>query len=128
MSTNYYLLENICPACGQEASSLHIGKSISGWCFALHSIPERGLNSLDDWKVSWTRSGVKIIDEYDYSYSPTEMELIIHVRVGVPRSVAFYEANHGKPGPFDLVRHKLNHGGCVGHGEGAWDYTVGNFQ
>jgi hypothetical protein len=68
MGTNYYLVEQEekCPHCGRadEGKRLHIGKSSAGWVFALHVIPEEGLNCLLDWERKFQEPGWKILDEY----------------------------------------------------------------
>lgn len=57
MSTNYYVKTGrkekvICNlGCEHEIDEiLHLGKSALGWKFALHVIPEKGINELEDWK------------------------------------------------------------------------------
>lgn len=78
MGTNYYLHENICSHCGRGDEPLHIGKSSAGWCFALHVIPERGLNSLEDWEKKFEKG--TILNEYGNPTSPEEMLRIITER------------------------------------------------
>ena len=43
---------------------IHIGKSSMGWCFSLHVIPDRGINSLGAWVPILTDPERAIIDEY----------------------------------------------------------------
>lgn len=65
MGTNYYLQEKPpCDKCGREFERLHIGQSSAGWCFALHVIPELGINNLADWKKRWEEHPSVIRDEY----------------------------------------------------------------
>lgn len=78
MGTNYYLrtgkkITKTCD-CGFEHEmdeELHIGKSSCGWKFVLHTIPERGINELEDWKELF-KTG-KIFDEYDREVSIEDM-------------------------------------------------------
>lgn len=113
MGTNYYLhTKPACECCGRPYEPLHIGKSSYGWRFALHVIPEMNLNSLDDWKKLWNIPGSVICDEYGNDFSAFHMEDIITNR----------ELSDGRK----LRRHKDGH--CMGHGEGSWDYIVGEFS
>lgn len=70
MGTNYYWTE-------EGGDRVHIGKSSVGWCFGLHVTDD--IQSLDDWKVQWTRPG-RIEDEYSKRLSSTEMLVIITER------------------------------------------------
>lgn len=77
MGTNYYYETaggNVCEHCGRgdESEKLHIGKSSAGWAFSLHVIPERGLNTLEDWQKLWVTGG-QIRDEYGEHVTPEEM-------------------------------------------------------
>ena len=68
MGTNYYLHEpptNKCEHCGRqdEKEPLHIGKSSVGWVFALHIIPEMGIEDLEDW-IPLFNSGASMTMEY----------------------------------------------------------------
>lgn len=130
MGTNYYLqVDDVCPSCGASKKRLHIGKSSAGWCFSLHVIPEKGLNTLSDWRERWSKS--RILDEYGRGISVTEIENIITNRSCPVRNIPFggdyYSANSAEPGPNGLLRYKVD-GYCVGHGEGTWDYILGEFS
>jgi hypothetical protein len=78
MGTNYYLrtgkkITKTCD-CGFEHEldeELHIGKSSWGWKFALHIIPERGINELEDWEELF-KTG-KIFDEYGNEITEEQM-------------------------------------------------------
>lgn len=77
MGTNYYYQTvgtDPCPHCGRgdNGEELHIGKSSVGWAFSLHIIPERRINTLEDWQKLWA-SGGRIFDEYGQSFTPEEM-------------------------------------------------------
>lgn len=69
MGINYYcetgrMLEVECD-CGfrhMMPETLHIGKSSHGWKFALHAIPEKGLECWKDWEVV-LRDAKRIFDE-----------------------------------------------------------------
>lgn len=132
MGTNYYLYrEAACGHCGHRAEPLHIGKSSAGWCFALHVIPEEGLDSLDAWKVAWSSEGTGIEDEYGRIITPQEMEGVVMRRAGM--AVARHEAgflaeNHAIDGPRGLLRHDMDGTHCVGHGDGTWDLIAGEFS
>jgi len=68
MGTNFYWKEpqdDRCEHCGRETPPivLHIGKSSSGWVFALNTHPEYDILSLRDWLERWKRNGI-IEDEY----------------------------------------------------------------
>ena len=109
MSTNYYLHEKPdCECCGRPFERLHIGKSSAGWCFSLHVIPKAGINTLNDWRALWSAPGAHIRDEYGDLVPPDDLEIVITQRGDNPR------------------RHKDRY--CVGHGEGPWDYIVGDFS
>lgn len=113
MGTNYYLhKEPACESCGREHEPLHIGKSSLGWCFSLHVIPEKGINTLEDWRELWKSGTAYILDEYDERVPIEEMEKIITQR------------SH----PIGLYRHPLDGRHCLGHGDGTWDYIAGEFS
>lgn len=138
MGTNYYLHGKVCAHCGRGEDPLHIGKSSGGWCFGLHVIPEKEINSLEDWKMEWVKDPASVIrDEYGNNLTPEEMLLIITKRTGnrngdkIPFSYdsweSFHRENHSSPGPNGLVRHAIGDY-CVGHGEGTWDLIPGEFS
>ena len=130
MGTNYYLHENVCSTCGRS-SELHIGKSSAGWVFALHVIPELGLNTLNDWEKRWTGSQAGVIkDEYGSVVTPADMMANIVAR-SFNRSVltqTWLDENHAEIGPSGLARSKVYGIHCIGHGEGTWDYIGGEFS
>jgi hypothetical protein len=129
MGTNYYLREDACQHCGRSDERLHIGKSSAGWCFALHVIPEEGINSLDDWRIRWTKG--RIFDEYGTEVSPDDLnDRITHRGRAEPSgwTPRDYAENHAEPGPNNMARHKIDGRHCVGHGEGTWDLIAGEFS
>lgn len=114
MGTNYYLhQEPDCECCGRPFEPLHIGKSSVGWCFAMHVMPERGINTYDDWCDLWNAPGAYVSNEYGERIQPKELMEIITQRVlrgKIPQ------------------RHQVDGKHCVGHGEGTWDYIEGEFS
>lgn len=40
----------------------------------------------------------------------------------------FLEMNNAELGPNNLLRHKIDGQFCIGHGEGTWDYCIGDFS
>lgn len=142
MGMNYYTRTNICTHCNRYDEK-HIGKSSFGWCFALHVIPEENINSLDDWKTLFNQEGLAIYNEDGRLISVTEMLETITNRSRLTRDnfseqnnvpfpykswFDFYHENYAEPGPNGLVRHKIMHGFCIGHGDGPWDLITGEFS
>lgn len=125
MGTNFYLRR-------PDSPTLHIGKSSGGWVFMLHIYPELGINNLDDWKSVFCDPYALIQDEYGKIKAPVRMlDWITNRSWGDghachPQSV--YDQNHAEPGPNGLLRSKVDGVHCVGHGEGTWDYIVGDFS
>lgn len=150
MGTNFYLKPRpACECCGREFETLHIGKSSYGWCFSLHIIPEKGINTLGDWINRWNSPTAEIEDEYGGPISPMEMENIITSRSHPaktdwdqewwnPRSTIikcsytseadFHAKNHSERGPNFLLRHRVDGVHCSGHGDGTYDYILGEFS
>lgn len=128
MGTNYYLQEKPpCGECGREFERLHIGKSSAGWCFALHVIPELGINDFPDWVARWSKPGAIITDEYDRVVEPAVMRNTIVDRV--PRTITLNSdiPNSGTNLCYGLIRHKIDRY-CTGHGDGTYDFIVGEFS
>lgn len=146
MGTNYYLHhppKNKCEHCGREDQEepLHIGKSSAGWVFALHIIPEMGVNDLEDWLPLFRRGTIK--NEYGDTLTDDDMVTIILRRFGLRdfddparqaamkathlSEEAFHHSNGSMRGPNNLLRSKLSKF-CVKHGEGTWDCLVGDFS
>ena len=107
MGTNYYLMMNHCSKCGHAPNSYHIGKSSGGWCFSLHVEPSNNINNIDDIE-RLVRFWDDIVDEYGNKISVSEMLEIIKERKG--------------------TRHHKIGGGCIGHGDGPYDYLIGEFS
>ena len=141
MGTNYYLHQKPdCESCGRAFEPLHIGKSSSGWCFSLHIVPEDGVNALDDWRNLWATPGAYIRDEYGARVSIADIELVITARNRTTDWDApkwwpsfyrseqdFHGKNYSERGSAGLLRYRVG-GRCKAHGEGTWDYIVGEFS
>ena len=116
----------------EEGRCLHVGKSSGGWCFSLHVIPERGINSLRDWIEVFIDPERVIISEYREEMSLEEMMRVITQRSRPPGyewDQATLDRNFAEPGPNNLVRHRLGEDShCIGHGEGTWDLITGHFS
>lgn len=147
MGTNYYLsLKNTLPG-SDHVDELHIGKSSTGWCFALHIIPERTIHDLQDWVdiIEACAGDAEIRDEYGDVLTLDELlkvitqrsrELSVEESFNVGRRVGLYkndtfeqflQKNHAQPGPNNLLRHKIGQW-CVKHGHGTWDCLPGEFS
>jgi hypothetical protein len=140
MGTNYYWskIDNHCDHCKRfdVTEMLHIGKSSAGWCFSVRVHPDREapdgtsspIVSLDDWKKIWASGGI-IKDEYGKVMSPEGMLAVITERKwhDSPNDKRFEEARALR-GPNNLLRHRLDDGMTVGHGEGPWDYVEREFS
>lgn len=123
MGTNFYLhrpSQTRCSTCGHDPfdSSLHIGKSSYGWCFALHVIPEENINCLEDWKRELSKEGCEIYNEYEEKLSMEELLKII-----TNRGDGLYTQKGNIP-----IRHQIDGTHCVAHGEGTYDYIKGEFS
>jgi hypothetical protein len=131
MGTNYYHKR-------KGKKKRHIGKSSGGWCFSLHVIPEKGIESLEDWKKKLEKG--KIVNEYGDTISLEEMLVIITERhwkrplgEGPPPFMyaswqQFFRQNHAEIGPNNLLRHTVDGRHCVGQGDGTWDLIAGTFS
>lgn len=145
MGTNYYWYEkDTCKCCGRDYDPKHIGKSSIGWCFGLHVYPEEGIETLDDWKKLFKKKRSYIKDEYGDIISSDEIISIITDRYsdqnvremsqsmlkwcGVKSVDEFLIMNHAVIGPNNLIRHMIEDHHCIGHGEGTWDYMIGDFS
>ena len=112
MGTNFYL--NVVEKGATLADQLHIGKSSAGWRFALHVMPERGINDLDDWlKIIQGERICIITDEYGRILSLDELLTTITKR-------------HWQGSVKYLRRHTDSR--CISHGVGTWDCIVGDFS
>lgn len=132
MGTNYYVHY-------EENPQFHIGKSSGGWCFSLRVYPDKGIETLEDWKPIFENN--KIETEYGQPITKEDMLTVITKRAGgfdpsneerIPYAYdfweAFWDAHNAKPGPDGLLRAKVDGVHCIGHGEGTWDYMIGSFS
>lgn len=132
MGTNYFYHDKPpCTECKRPFESLHIGKSSFGWCFALHVIPELGLNSLIDWQNKLSQGGV-IRDEYGNEIDHERLVEIItcraHSNVDDIKDPEWLRRNVAEAGPNGLARSKIDQTHCIGHGPGTWDLIIGDFR
>ena len=135
MGTNYYLHEQTaCPTCGHEMEPLHIGKSSCGWCFSLHVNGDLEIKSLQDWIARWSKEGTIIKNEYGETVTPQEMLSVIlergrETKDGSPFGYNswddFHNQNHSLDGPNGLLRHRIDGGHCLAHGDGTYDLMLG---
>lgn len=131
MGTNYYAHKPACPHCGRGDDPLHIGKSSGGWCFALNTHPEEGINSWPDWLDYFDTENVEILDEYGDAVSVIAMTKCVteRYRDGPCKwSEAEYRLNHAEPGPNNLIRRQIDGFHCVAHGDGTYDLMRGEFS
>jgi hypothetical protein len=137
MGTNHYLHAPACPCCGKEAEErIHLGKSSGGWCYSLHVCPEEDIYNYQDILVMIDEkmsNGWKVKNEYGETLSLNDWQEIVTKRQGrkiTPDhwSWSWYWKNSACPGPCNLARHLLDHTHCIGHGEGTYDYIVGDFS
>lgn len=135
MSTNYYLHAPACPHCKTETEKpRHLGKSSAGWCFALHVYPEKNLHN---WQNIWNHidclsftADHEIKDEYGRIIDLAMFFGMVWDRKGNPEKLVdkeWLKNNHAIPGPFGLARHRLDDR-CIGHGNGPFDYIIGDFE
>lgn len=129
MGTNYYLHRDVCPHCGRSAEKIHIGKSSSGWCFALVADE---FKTLGEWRDAWKSGTIK--NEYGEVITEAAMLSVITERnrcigwFGYDNEAHFHRSNHSERGPNNLLRHKVDGRFCYSHGDGTWDYMCGGFS
>lgn len=134
MGTNYYLHAPACPHCGHEAEKpIHLGKSSGGWCYGLHVMPEIGIHTLQDVGALITdkiNDGWEIKNEYGDKLSKGQWAKIVLERRGrnFRKDKEWYVQNSATRGPNGLVRHIVDGWHCIGHGEGTYDYIIGEFS
>ena len=124
MSTNYYTVKR-CGHCNHE-ERLHIGKSASGWCFALATHPEANIAGLDDWRLKFAEPGLVIEDEYGQQVTAAAMLETITERSGAHKNYGF--TIYSEPGPKGLQRCRVDGRHCIAHGDGTWDIMQGYFH
>lgn len=115
---------------------IHIGKSSSGWHFALHVTDK--IRSLEDWEKVFKKGSIK--NEYGDKLSPNQMMDIITKRewhkpkanyktlpVNYASRRRLLDKNCAEEGFNGLIRSKIMEGHCIGHGDGTWDLITGEF-
>jgi len=148
MSTNYYLHYNEevvgeCCACGQAVKKQkvrHLGKSSGGWHFALKVYPDEGITDKDSLEKeidAALQSGGCIRDEYEDEVDSYQFWKVVTHRAKpfltkYPNEFYrsrqdFLDRNSAEDGFNGLVRAKLSRH-CIGHGDGTYDYFVGDFS
>ena len=140
MGTNYYSVKRDVDFESEELfwdlrgteDCIHIGKSSVGWCFSLHIVPRLGINTIEDWIRMFIEPDRIIIDEYREIVPFDRMMGIITARGRADPcnwTQEMLDRNFAELGPNNLVRHSINSAsGCVGHGEGSYDYISGEFS
>lgn len=134
MGTNYFLHSQKCPHCGIERKDkMHLGKSSVGWCFSLHVYPELELNDWDGIlkyiRFCLAEYGYRIENEYGDQISLTDFVKIVTERSHFrPWDQNKLFANRAVQGPNNLARHIIDDWHCIGHGEGTYDYIIGEFS
>ena len=139
MGTNYYY--DLYKGSVELEEELHIGKSSVGWVFSMHVIPEKNLNSLHEWVAFILSAHGNIRNEYGKNiYLGELLRTITERKFDKPLKEVFepdgfycsirdfYKKNEAEPGPRNLIRYKIDGTFCVGHGEGTWDYIIGEFS
>lgn len=128
MGTNFYYRKS-----GADADR-HIGKSSGGWVFLVRLYPERGINSLDDWKTLLVADPTgKILDEYGRTYTVGGMMSWIegrHWTAPYRMSPEELVANCAEYTAGNLLRPVERHeeGRTVRNGEGTYSYVYYDFR
>ena len=141
MGTNYYVADKskYCEHCGRGEKTVHLGKSSAGWCFTLNVHPKRDIHNWKD--ILKFVKGKKIFNEYGEHITLPEFVDVVEKRKrpspiskkNFSRSTyytslgEFLEVNNAELGPNNLLRHRIGDF-CIGHGEGTYDYVVGDFS
>lgn len=133
MGTNYYLHAPKCFHCGKEDEPpIHLGKSSGGWCFGLHVMIEKGISSWEDVKQLIEEKLCEewcIKNEYGDQISLIEFIDIVTKRSSDKEPSSFWlSQNHAIKGPNNLARSVVDNWHCIGHGEGPYDYIIGEFS
>jgi len=133
MGTNYYFhSDKQCGECGREVEGVHIGKSSGGWCFTLHVMPEENINTWKDWLdmfANYKESYIK--DESGQRIALPEFISIVAERKWKSKrkwKIEELRRNSAEPGPNGLVGHIVDGTHCIGHGDGTYDYIIGEFS
>lgn len=146
--------DSICHCCRHETTNQkkrHLGKSSGGWTFGLRVYPDEGITTWGDIQQECLRIIVKggwIEDEYGDEITLDAFHKIVTERgrkETIDQTVQeaqksswwavnrytdaedYLQRNHAIRGPNNLLRRKLSQY-CIGHGEGTYDYCVGDFS
>ena len=134
MGTNYYHTRNVCGHCHRGDEPRHIGKSSYGWAFALHVDPDNGIHSLEDWIEIFDEPNSKIFHENDDVISMDKMLAVIVGRrrdedSPYLREGEWLRVNSAVPDfKNNIARRKIDRVHCIGHGNGTYDYVIGEFS
>ena len=134
MGTNHYLHAPACPHCGKEQEDvIHLGKSSQGWCYGLHVRPEWGIHTFNDVGAMITdkiQDRWQIKDEHGTALSKGQWEEIVTKREWEKTRTThdWFPRNHAIKGPNGLARCAIDDWHCIGHGEGTYDYIIGDFS
>jgi hypothetical protein len=111
MGTNYYARYDSCdcncPNCGLKGIEYHIGKSSSGWAFALHVDPDNGIHDLEDVLTKIIKTGAVIYNEYDAEVS---LQILLKCILDRDEDVEHHELDGGDSvylvgsGSYDLIK------------------------
>lgn len=133
MGTNYYLKsDEPFDGLGFDTTTIHLGKSSSGWHFSLHVYPKQGISNWNNWMVlllvAIEGDGAFIENEYGEKISFASFYDTVVNRKGRGTedcTEAFLKSNYTERGYAGLLRHALLKGYCIGHSEGTYDYLIG---
>ena|SRR3990167_10738072 len=128
MGTNYYVMPEkpCCLECGREFDKLHIGKSSAGWHFSLRVYPENGINNLQDW-IKFLEFK-KIYNEYGEMVSLEDFLEVITNRKASRKPTREDFGRYAEEGLNNLLRYKIDNDFCISHGDGTYDYIIGDFS
>lgn len=128
--SDQYVIEDFRYYPGQiSVSSLHIGKRSGGWTFGFHIYPSLGINLYSDWKVIFPYGQIK--DEYGNPHTEYEFDKIIQ-EIGSSLWDKTKDRNNDMPyasldPEYNLYRRNVGEY-CAGHGDGPYDYILGDFS
>lgn len=103
----------------------------------MHAVPEKELLSWEEWEVFLAKGG-SIVDEYGDKVALEKLRATVcersHVEKwgsppwGYSTWEVFHAQNHSLPGPNGLLRHRIESGHCLKHGDSTWDLISGEFS
>lgn len=129
MAVNYYAVKGDWPSAGEFESlkmgysgrpaMIHVGKSSGGWNFLLHVYPEQDIKTLSDWKALAERL---IADGWRFE-SEDRKEISADALWRVVERADYRDSDL-----MHMRRSKPSPNYCIGHGEGYYDYIIGDFS